>query len=186
MPPAVPTCPAAGAPAQHRSHPALCSASSDILAPRLSTTRQVRGATAHFDAVVGAATSGVLGASTDSGVPVIFCVMTTDTMEQARAPPTLLLDYGTMHCVLHVSLSGAPTAPCVPGSVCKCACVHLRRRPPCGGGSGVGAALPGCRQAARDRGASAEALLFTTVCRAPWVADRQRRACERVCVYHWA
>ncbi|KAK9830893.1 hypothetical protein WJX81_002120 [Elliptochloris bilobata] len=43
----------------------------------------VRGATAHFDAVVGAATSGVLGAAADSGVPVVFCVMTTDTMEQA-------------------------------------------------------------------------------------------------------
>ncbi|CAL8464225.1 g3760 [Coccomyxa elongata] len=43
----------------------------------------VRGATAHFDAVVSGATSGVLNASLDSGVPVIFCVMTTDTMEQA-------------------------------------------------------------------------------------------------------
>ncbi|CAL5226984.1 g9870 [Coccomyxa viridis] len=43
----------------------------------------VRGATAHFDAVVGAATSGVLSAGLDAGVPVIFCVMTTDTMEQA-------------------------------------------------------------------------------------------------------
>ncbi|CAK0786133.1 hypothetical protein CVIRNUC_009346 [Coccomyxa viridis] len=43
----------------------------------------VRGATAHFDAVVSAATSGVLSAGLDSGVPVIFCVMTTDTMEQA-------------------------------------------------------------------------------------------------------
>jgi len=58
----------------------------------------VRGATAHFDAVVGAATSGVLGASTDSGVPVIFCVMTTDTMEQARAPPPPLRDYCIMRC----------------------------------------------------------------------------------------
>lgn len=43
----------------------------------------VRGATAHYDAVVGGATSGVLGASTDSGVPVIFGVLTCDTMEQA-------------------------------------------------------------------------------------------------------
>ncbi len=42
----------------------------------------MRGATAHFDAVVGAATSGVLSAGLDAGVPVIFCVMTTDTMEQ--------------------------------------------------------------------------------------------------------
>jgi 6,7-dimethyl-8-ribityllumazine synthase len=43
----------------------------------------VRGATAHYDAVVAGATSGVLGASTDSGVPVIFGVLTCDTMEQA-------------------------------------------------------------------------------------------------------
>ena len=43
----------------------------------------VKGATAHYDAVVGGATSGVLNASTDSGVPVIFGVLTCDTMEQA-------------------------------------------------------------------------------------------------------
>eukprot|EP00890_Picochlorum_soloecismus_P002092 jgi/Picsp_1/2884/NSC_01109-R1_-dimethyl-8-ribityllumazine synthase precursor len=43
----------------------------------------VRGATSHYDAVVAGATSGVLGASTDSGVPVIFGVLTCDTMEQA-------------------------------------------------------------------------------------------------------
>mmetsp|Transcript_690 Transcript_690/g.1804 ORF Transcript_690/g.1804 Transcript_690/m.1804 type:complete len:235 (-) Transcript_690:54-758(-) len=43
----------------------------------------VRGATTHYDAVVSGATSGVLGASTDSGVPVIFGVLTCDTMEQA-------------------------------------------------------------------------------------------------------
>ncbi|KAI7837438.1 hypothetical protein COHA_008696 [Chlorella ohadii] len=43
----------------------------------------VRGATTHYDAVVGGATSGVLNASTDSGVPVIFGVLTCDTMEQA-------------------------------------------------------------------------------------------------------
>ena len=56
---------------------------------KLVTCGQVRGATAHFDAVVGAATSGVLGAAADSGVPVVFCVMTTDTMEQARIPNVL-------------------------------------------------------------------------------------------------
>ena len=46
------------------------------------TRPQVSGATAHFDAVVGGATSGVLGAATDTGVPVIFGVLTCDTMEQ--------------------------------------------------------------------------------------------------------
>ncbi|KAK9800283.1 hypothetical protein WJX73_003463 [Symbiochloris irregularis] len=43
----------------------------------------VRGATSHYDAVVSAATSGVLNAGLDTGVPVIFGVLTTDTMEQA-------------------------------------------------------------------------------------------------------
>ncbi|GIL83597.1 hypothetical protein Vretifemale_12386 [Volvox reticuliferus] len=43
----------------------------------------IRGATTHYDAVVSAATSGVLGASTDTGVPVIFGVLTTDDLEQA-------------------------------------------------------------------------------------------------------
>jgi len=46
----------------------------------------VRGATTHYDAGVGGATSGVLNASTDSGVPVIFGVLTCDTMEQASGP----------------------------------------------------------------------------------------------------
>lgn len=53
---------------------------------RVSHVEQVRGATAHFDAVVSGATSGVLNAALDSGVPVIFCVMTTDTMEQVSLP----------------------------------------------------------------------------------------------------
>ena len=43
----------------------------------------VRGATTHYDAVVSAATSGCLKASTDTGVPVVFTVMTCETMEQA-------------------------------------------------------------------------------------------------------
>lgn len=44
---------------------------------------QIQGATTHYDAVVGAATSGCLGASTDTGVPVVFGVLTTDSLEQA-------------------------------------------------------------------------------------------------------
>lgn len=43
----------------------------------------VRGATTHYDSVAGAATSGLLGASMDTGVPVVFGVLTCDTMEQA-------------------------------------------------------------------------------------------------------
>ncbi|KAL4857470.1 6',7'-dimethyl-8-ribityllumazine synthase [Chlorella vulgaris] len=43
----------------------------------------VRGATGHYDTVVGGATSGALGAATDTGVPVVFGVLTCETMEQA-------------------------------------------------------------------------------------------------------
>ncbi|KAG1669201.1 hypothetical protein FOA52_001452 [Chlamydomonas sp. UWO 241] len=43
----------------------------------------IMGSTKHFDAVVGGAVSGCMHASTDSGVPVIFGVLTTDTLEQA-------------------------------------------------------------------------------------------------------
>ncbi len=43
----------------------------------------VRGATSHYDQVCAMVASGVARASLDSGVPVIFGVVTTDTMEQA-------------------------------------------------------------------------------------------------------
>ena len=43
----------------------------------------VRGSTTHYDAVCGAAVSGCMNASVDTGVPVIFGVLTCDTMEQA-------------------------------------------------------------------------------------------------------
>jgi len=43
----------------------------------------IRGATAHFDFVAGAANNGVLRVNQETGVPVIFSVLTTDTIEQA-------------------------------------------------------------------------------------------------------
>ena len=43
----------------------------------------IRGATAHFDFVAGQSASQVSRAGLDSGVPVIFGVITTDTIEQA-------------------------------------------------------------------------------------------------------
>jgi|SRR5580765_6260446 len=49
----------------------------------------IRGETDHYDFVAQAAADGVLRASLDSGVPVIFGVLTCDTVEQAlrRAGP---------------------------------------------------------------------------------------------------
>ncbi|KAK9811305.1 hypothetical protein WJX72_001476 [[Myrmecia] bisecta] len=43
----------------------------------------VRGSTTHYDAVAGAAASGLLSAGADTGVPIIFGVLTCETMEQA-------------------------------------------------------------------------------------------------------
>jgi 6,7-dimethyl-8-ribityllumazine synthase len=43
----------------------------------------IRGDTSHYDAVVGAATSGVQSAGAATGVPCIFGVLTTDNMDQA-------------------------------------------------------------------------------------------------------
>ena len=43
----------------------------------------IRGDTPHFDVVVAEASKGVAAVSRDTGVPVIFGVLTTDTMQQA-------------------------------------------------------------------------------------------------------
>ena len=43
----------------------------------------IRGATAHFDYVAGESAGGVARASAESGVPVVFGVLTTDSIEQA-------------------------------------------------------------------------------------------------------
>jgi 6,7-dimethyl-8-ribityllumazine synthase len=43
----------------------------------------IRGETPHFDLVAGQAAAGCQKASVDTGVPIIFGVLTTDTVEQA-------------------------------------------------------------------------------------------------------
>ena len=43
----------------------------------------IRGATAHFDYVAGPAASGVARVGLDAGKPVIFGIITTETIEQA-------------------------------------------------------------------------------------------------------
>jgi 6,7-dimethyl-8-ribityllumazine synthase len=43
----------------------------------------IRGDTPHFDVVVAEVSKGVATVSRDTGVPVIFGVLTTDTMQQA-------------------------------------------------------------------------------------------------------
>lgn len=43
----------------------------------------IRGSTPHFDYVAAEASKGIASASMKSGVPIIFGVLTTDTIEQA-------------------------------------------------------------------------------------------------------
>lgn len=43
----------------------------------------VRGETPHFEYVAGAATTGLTHAALDTGIPISFGVLTTDTVEQA-------------------------------------------------------------------------------------------------------
>ena len=43
----------------------------------------IRGDTPHFDVVVAEVSKGVASVARDSGVPVIFGVLTTDTLQQA-------------------------------------------------------------------------------------------------------
>jgi 6,7-dimethyl-8-ribityllumazine synthase len=43
----------------------------------------LRGETAHFDYIANEVARGVQLAQLDTGVPIIFCVLTCDTLEQA-------------------------------------------------------------------------------------------------------
>ena len=43
----------------------------------------IRGATSHYDHVCSIVASGVAGVASDTGTPVVFGVLTTDTIEQA-------------------------------------------------------------------------------------------------------
>jgi len=45
----------------------------------------IRGETAHFEYVSGAATEGILRVAQDTGTPVIFGVLTVDSVDQALA-----------------------------------------------------------------------------------------------------
>jgi 6,7-dimethyl-8-ribityllumazine synthase len=64
-----------------------------VIARRLATSGRyaaiiclgavIKGATDHYDHVAGAATSGIAQVSASTGVPVIFGVLTCDTLEQA-------------------------------------------------------------------------------------------------------
>ena len=54
----------------------------------------VRGATPHFDFVAGEAARGLADVARESGVPVAFGILTTETWEQAEARTRPPLDRG--------------------------------------------------------------------------------------------
>ncbi len=64
-----------------------------VVAQRLAETKKyaaiiclgavIKGSTDHYDHVAGAATSGIAQVALKSGIPVIFGVLTCDTLEQA-------------------------------------------------------------------------------------------------------
>ena len=45
----------------------------------------IRGETAHFEYIASAVAHGIMAAAAETGVPMAFGVLTTDTVEQARA-----------------------------------------------------------------------------------------------------
>lgn len=65
--------------------PVVCQrvAASGKVAAVLALGAVIRGATPHFDYVAGEATKGCGSVAATTGVPVIFGVLTTDTIEQA-------------------------------------------------------------------------------------------------------
>jgi 6,7-dimethyl-8-ribityllumazine synthase len=67
----------------------------------------IRGDTAHFDFVAGEAARGIAEAARDTGVPVIFGVLTTENAEQAveRASPSRMDKGGeAMEAALEMTL----------------------------------------------------------------------------------
>jgi 6,7-dimethyl-8-ribityllumazine synthase len=64
-----------------------------LVAKRMAASRQydaviclgtvIRGATPHFDYIAGEVAKGVAMASLETGVPIVFGVLTTDSIEQA-------------------------------------------------------------------------------------------------------
>ncbi|WP_010314179.1 6,7-dimethyl-8-ribityllumazine synthase [Synechococcus sp. CB0205] len=74
----------------------------------------IRGDTPHFDVVVSEVSKGVAAVSRDSGVPVIFGVLTTDTMQQAleRAgiKSNLGWSYGLQAIEMGSLMAGLPQA----------------------------------------------------------------------------
>ena len=60
----------------------------------------IRGDTPHFDFVAGECARGVMEVGLDSGIPVIFGVLTTDTVQQAQLRSQINGDNKGVDCAL--------------------------------------------------------------------------------------
>ena len=78
----------------------------------------IRGDTPHFDVVVAEVSKGVAAVARDTGVPVIFGVLTTDTLQQAleRAgiKSNLGWSYGLQALEMGSLMAALPAAPARP------------------------------------------------------------------------
>ena len=59
----------------------------------------IRGDTPHFDVVVAEVSKGVAAVARDTGVPVIFGVLTTDTLQQALERAGIKSNLGWNYCL---------------------------------------------------------------------------------------
>ena len=81
--PVVPVCRAVGVVAPVRLVTAFVPHVVLVAGSVIALSAVIRGSTPHFDFVAGAAANGCAKAMMETGVPVLFGVLTTDTIEQA-------------------------------------------------------------------------------------------------------
>jgi 6,7-dimethyl-8-ribityllumazine synthase len=70
----------------------------------------IRGDTPHFDVVVAEVSKGVAAVSRDTGVPVIFGVLTTDTMQQALERAGIKSNLGWSYGLQAIEMGSLMTA----------------------------------------------------------------------------
>lgn len=70
----------------------------------------IRGDTPHFDVVVAEVSKGVASVSRDTGIPVIFGVLTTDTMQQALERAGIKSNLGWSYGLQAIEMGSLMTA----------------------------------------------------------------------------
>jgi 6,7-dimethyl-8-ribityllumazine synthase len=70
----------------------------------------IRGDTPHFDVVVAEASKGIAAVARETGVPVIFGVLTTDTMQQALERAGIKSNLGWSYALEALEMGSLMTA----------------------------------------------------------------------------